>query len=105
MEILSSYQLKNPNMPWLQDAACTDSGVDFFPEVGLYSAVKKAVAICETCPVKQECLDFAMENKIEYGIWGGKTPANRSTLRRYKYRHVRDGRVYVPSSVKHNDGK
>ncbi len=37
----------------------------------------KAKAICMVCPVKGDCLDFAMKIKEPYGIWGGLTEADR----------------------------
>ncbi len=37
----------------------------------------KAKAICTVCPVKAECLDFAMKIREPYGIWGGLTEADR----------------------------
>lgn len=37
----------------------------------------KAKAICTVCPVKVECLDFALSIKEPYGIWGGYTEADR----------------------------
>jgi WhiB family redox-sensing transcriptional regulator len=37
----------------------------------------KAKAICSVCPVKSECLDFALLIREPYGIWGGLTEAER----------------------------
>ncbi len=37
----------------------------------------KARAICMVCPVRQECLEFAMSIREPYGIWGGLTEADR----------------------------
>ncbi len=37
----------------------------------------KAKAICAVCPVKVQCLEFAMKIKEPYGIWGGLTEADR----------------------------
>ena len=41
---------------------------------------QKAKAICSVCPVKGECLDFAMAIREPYGIWGGLTEADRRQL-------------------------
>lgn len=43
---------------------------------------QKAKAVCITCPVKEECLRYAIEELETYGIWGGKTNRERSTIRR-----------------------
>jgi WhiB family redox-sensing transcriptional regulator len=36
--------------------------------------------ICAECPVRQQCLEFAVSNRIAYGIWGGLTGPERSAL-------------------------
>ena len=50
----------------------------FFSE--LKSKVAKAKAICDTCPVAKECLDFALSEDIEFGIFGGATPQERKAM-------------------------
>jgi WhiB family redox-sensing transcriptional regulator len=50
----------------------------FFSE--LPSKVTKAKAICSTCPVQKQCLDFAISNNIEEGIFGGFTFDERKSL-------------------------
>ena len=37
----------------------------------------KAKAICDACPVEADCLEFALEIKEPYGIWGGLTETER----------------------------
>lgn len=37
-----------------------------------------ALDMCRRCPVKQECLDFAIRTKTVYGIFGGKTAKERN---------------------------
>ena len=37
----------------------------------------KAKAICGVCPVQEDCLNFAVEIKEPYGIWGGLTETER----------------------------
>lgn len=37
----------------------------------------KAKAICSVCPVNEDCLEFAVEIKEPYGIWGGLTETER----------------------------
>jgi hypothetical protein len=36
-----------------------------------------AKELCDTCPVKQQCFEYALETHQEYGIWGGTTPDER----------------------------
>jgi len=94
MEILSSFHLEDNDMDWQDRAQCRDSGVDFFPEQQVNTKSMVAIQLCNQCPVKQECFEFAMNNRIDYGIWGGKTAANRRSIRRYKYR--REGKDPFP---------
>lgn len=46
----------------------------------LRSKVAKAKAICASCPVASQCLTFALDYNIEYGIFGGHTADERKAL-------------------------
>lgn len=64
---------------WINEVACKPEQMElFFSE--LKSKVAKAKAICDTCPVKLECLEFALNDKIEFGIFGGVTPDERKAM-------------------------
>ena len=65
---------------WRELAACrgTDLGV-FFPERG--ESAGPARRVCAACPVRQACLDYAISNRIAYGVWGGLTERERRALR------------------------
>lgn len=64
---------------WQIDAACgTDNQDLFFSE--LASKVTRAKNICASCPSRQKCLDFAISEDVEFGIFGGMTPAERKAL-------------------------
>jgi WhiB family redox-sensing transcriptional regulator len=68
--------------PWMKDAICRDLATDVFfadSDAPKKSAVAKAV--CSACPVREECLDFAIRNCENYGIWGGTTATERKFLR------------------------
>jgi len=41
------------------------------------SAIKVAKKLCAQCPIKQECLEYAVEAEEEWGIWGGLTARER----------------------------
>lgn len=61
------------------DIACKDVDTNlFFSE--LKSKIEKAKTICNSCPVKPECLEFALNDGIEFGIFGGATPQERKQL-------------------------
>lgn len=72
---------------WMADAACAglgDATEDaWFPPVGNAQAKgKMAKRICGQCPVRRECLAYALHHGLEHGIWGGLTPNERKELRR-----------------------
>ena len=68
---------------WRSQAACQDgaavAGIDFFPGRGVDPGPAKAV--CARCPVRPECLDFALDNRVRFGVFGGTTEYERRKLR------------------------
>lgn len=52
----------------------------FFSDEGVGTA--KAVAFCQACPVKEPCGQYAMDNNIIYGVWGGLSIRSRAKLKR-----------------------
>lgn len=72
--------------PWWAEAACAEAEHDlFFPAGDTGDAIRQieeAKKHCAACPVREECLDFALETNQVYGIWGGVTEQERKTLRR-----------------------
>jgi WhiB family redox-sensing transcriptional regulator len=74
-----------------EQAACRDKGPEmFFVDEGPISnksvrlAIAKAVAVCNNCPVQAQCLVNAVNNKEEFGIWGGITTKERKYLMKQK---------------------
>jgi len=66
---------------WQADAACRHHPqADFFPEHG--GVTSAAEAVCASCPVRQKCLAFAMDDKSLTGIWAGTSVGGRRALRR-----------------------
>ena len=51
----------------------------FFPGRG--ESAGPARQVCAACPVRQPCLDYAITNRIAYGVWGGLTERERRALR------------------------
>lgn len=43
---------------------------------------KEAKRICRDCPVRRDCLAYAMETPVDHGIWGGMTERERRRQRR-----------------------
>ncbi|MFP8959148.1 WhiB family transcriptional regulator [Streptomyces nanhaiensis] len=54
-----------------------DADAVFFPLPRDYEAIAEAKELCGLCPVRRDCLDFALENVLREGIWGGLTEAER----------------------------
>jgi WhiB family transcriptional regulator, redox-sensing transcriptional regulator len=68
---------------WREGAACADRPeVDFFPASEAGEDVRRAKAICASCPVIDDCLAFAIETNQPDGIWGGHTAKERIRIRR-----------------------
>lgn len=74
-------------------AACREPGIDpemFFPERGAHpSLVEQARAVCDRCPIRQRCGEYAMElesrpgyRSMRFGVWGGLSPKQRAKLAR-----------------------
>lgn len=60
--------------PEWDGANCTSTDPEvFFLEKGKGNGYQAdmARAICKDCPVRIACLQFALDNKFNYGIWGG----------------------------------
>ena len=103
------YLNENKDYAWLKDARCrnifllTDAECDacsspeemsnanirkihelFFPEKGDIDGAVKAIAICEKCPVRADCLKESLENNERIGIWGGTSGRTRRRITRMK---------------------
>lgn len=50
----------------------------FFPSDGV--GVDKARKICVGCPVTEPCLEYALENRIDHGVWGGCSERERRRI-------------------------
>ncbi len=65
---------------WRELAACRGADLDlFFPSRG--EPAGPARQVCAACPVRQQCLDYAITNRVVHGIWGGLTERERRALR------------------------
>ena len=71
---------------WRSEAACQSYDADLFFPVGVTGAaelqINDAKAICRACPVRSECLDFAIQTNQEYGVGGGAAEDERRAMRR-----------------------
>jgi WhiB family transcriptional regulator, redox-sensing transcriptional regulator len=68
---------------WQHEGECNGLNFEqidhvFYPSQG--QSIKEARKICAPCPVKQECLDYALEKGERFGIWGGLTTRERNRI-------------------------
>ena len=68
---------------WQREANCLGVHPDlFFPERG--ASTREAKEVCRGCIVKDDCLEFALQNGEKFGIWGGQSERERRRLRRIR---------------------
>lgn len=74
------------DLGWQDRALCAASASpdDWFPDAGRPSAraVRNVESTCAACPVRSECLAYAVDNGIRHGIWGGLSEEERRGIPR-----------------------
>src|SRR5438309_9772962 len=65
---------------WSTQAACRTTDPDELFVQG--AAQNRAKTVCAACPVRTECLADALDNRVEFGVWGGMTERERRALLR-----------------------
>jgi WhiB family transcriptional regulator, redox-sensing transcriptional regulator len=65
---------------WAVHGACRSGDPDTLFVQG--AEQNRAKAVCMGCPVRTECLAEALDNQIEWGVWGGMTERERRALLR-----------------------
>lgn len=77
-------------MNWQKRGRCRDMNPELFFPVGTkgpaIAQIAEAKAVCAKCPVRTECLEWAIESGQEYGIFGGMTEDERKAARRSRKR-------------------
>ena len=73
---------------WQRNASCVgpDSSI-FYPPTDREAG--RAKAVCAECPVRQDCLEFALTVREKEGVWGGLTAVERQRLVRRRRRQRR----------------
>lgn len=85
---------------WFDDAACRDVPTSvFFPPEDAPGDPRSelhdshiARLICAVCPVREQCLDYALENKERYGLFGGASETQRRKVAHARGRAARRAR-------------
>lgn len=66
---------------WRARAACLHADPElFFPEGIAGPVIERAKRICNGCLVRARCLDWALSRGASFGIWGGRTEAERHAM-------------------------
>jgi WhiB family transcriptional regulator, redox-sensing transcriptional regulator len=84
-------------MNWWKHAACAGTDAELFFPIGDGPAVspqiEAAKAVCRGCPVRPQCLAYALSTNVT-GVWGGFAEQERRHLREIRTRD----RLGVPAS-------
>lgn len=75
---------------WFSEAACRGMTDVFFPSDK--EGLDLPQTICASCPVRDECLDYALNHHVDYGVWGGTSERGRRNLRQARNGHGRPDR-------------
>src|ERR1700722_3945296 len=66
---------------WMAEGKCRELPAEtFFPSDGV--GVEIARRMCADCPVREPCLEYALYNRIEHGVWGGASERERRRIAR-----------------------
>lgn len=64
---------------WMAKGLCANQPPEtFFPSDGV--GVEVAKRICAKCPVVEGCLEYALTNRIDHGVWGGASERQRRRI-------------------------
>jgi WhiB family redox-sensing transcriptional regulator len=66
---------------WMAQGKCKDlDPAIFFPND--WVGVQVAQRICADCPMKGPCLEYALQNRVDHGVWGGASERERRRILR-----------------------
>ena len=71
------------DVTWMSAAACLGKPTGWFYQRGRgnwQTTYAKALAVCNTCKVRKDCLNYALETLEPFGLWGGVPPGTREVL-------------------------
>lgn len=77
---------------WVTQAKCRNGDPDALFVRG--AAQRRAASICRHCPVAMQCVADALDNRVEFGVWGGLTERQRRALLR-KNPHITNWGEYL----------
>lgn len=83
---------------WYDDARCSGEELETFfglpegqrdrhrPTLTIKEVREATEEFCDNCPVQQTCLEYALDNNLTHGIWGGTTGRERKLMLREQRR-------------------
>ena len=77
MTLLAMWRGEN-RLAWIANALCSSADPDELFVTG--AAQRRAALLCRECTVVAECLADALDNRVEFGVWGGMTERQRRKL-------------------------
>jgi WhiB family transcriptional regulator, redox-sensing transcriptional regulator len=79
--LLEQFLSDDDDQGWQQRALCAQTDPEaFYPEKG--GSTREAKRVCLACPVRQDCLQAALDNDERWGIWGGTSERERRKMKR-----------------------
>ena len=73
-------------MNWRDRAACLSEDPELFFPIGTTGPallqVEQAKSVCARCPVRTDCLQWALDTGVDQGIWGGLSEDERRSFKR-----------------------
>lgn len=67
------------DVSWMAQGNCADKDPDiFFPSDGV--GVEIAKRLCADCPQRERCLEHALRNRIDHGVWGATSERQRRRI-------------------------
>jgi WhiB family transcriptional regulator, redox-sensing transcriptional regulator len=89
--VIGGGTMTDTRTDWRHRAACRDEDPElFFPVTDVGPGARQtaeAKAVCARCPVREQCLRYALDNGLDHGIFGGTSERERRTLTR-RARHA-----------------
>ncbi|MGZ8613766.1 MAG: WhiB family transcriptional regulator [Actinomycetota bacterium] len=75
---------------WIEHARCIGEDPELFFPIGTtgpaIEQTARAIEVCEECPVRNECLAWALDTCQDAGVWGGLGEEDRREVRRARRR-------------------
>lgn len=89
MSALELVLTTKEDLNWQDEGVCAQTDPDaFFPEVGQDASTAKR--ICRSCPVRDLCMQYALETEDEWAVMGGLTYKERMNFKKKRIRPTRD---------------